>query len=208
MVTLQLFIVLEFSSHALFGSATTFVMLVCLLHGMVGATSLPSFLLTFLRFSLGSKFSPRPTQRQKGFLVILSCQIGELLIDLFEKSDDIQPLLQKVLLTLRMVPQIVFQMAFSHGPGGLGCFEDSNSIPQNRTTTFHPFPTVAILLKYLLLLVERLLRRCHLSRIEEVLTCGISMISQIPSSCLCIQLSVCATAPRIFTNFSPSHVKI
>ena len=31
--------------------------------------------------------------------------------------------------------------------------------------------------------------------------------TQIPSSCLCFQLLVCATSPRILTNFSPSHVK-
>ena len=34
------------------------------------------------------------------------------------------------------------------------------------------------------------------------------MLSQIPSSCLCIQLSVCATAPKNFTKFFPSHVRI
>ena len=59
-----------------------------------------------------------------------------------------------------------------HIEGGLGCFADSNSIPQNRTTTFHPVLTAAILRKYLLLLVERLFQRCHLSLIDEVLKCG------------------------------------
>ena len=34
------------------------------------------------------------------------------------------------------------------------------------------------------------------------------MLTTIPSSCLCIQLSVCATAPIIFTNFVSSHMKI
>ena len=43
--------------------------------------------------------------------------------------------------------------------------------------------------------------------------CGDSMIklhmlSQIPSSFLCLQLSVCAAAPRILTSFFLSHVKI
>ena len=36
---------------------------------------------------------------------------------------------------------------------------------------------------------------------------GLHMLSQIPMSCQCIQLLVCATAPRILTNLSPSHVK-
>ena len=62
------------------------------------------------------------------------------------------------------------------------------------------------------LLFERLFQRCHLSRIDEVLKCGDSMIdlqmlSQIPTSCRCIQLLVCATAPGIVTVLSPSHVK-
>ena len=47
----------------------------------------------------------------------------------------------------------------------------------------------------------------------EVLKCGDSMIkpntpSQILSSCLYAQLSICAIALRLLTNFSPSHVKI
>ena len=32
------------------------------------------------------------------------------------------------------------------------------------------------------------------------------MLSQIPLSCRCKQLLVCVTAPRMLTNFSPSHV--
>ena len=35
-------------------------------------------------------------------------------------------------------------------------FADSNNSPQNQTTIFHPILIVAILLKYLLSLVERL----------------------------------------------------
>ena len=67
-------------------------------------------------------------------------------------------------------------------------------------------------LKYFLWLVERLSQRCHLFRINEVLKCcdsmtDLHMLSQIPSSCVCFQPLVCATAPRILTNFSPSHVK-
>ena len=97
-------------------------------------------------------------------------------------------------------------MAFSHLPGGIGHFADSNSIPWSQTTTIHPVLTVAILLTYLPLLVGRLSQRCHLSRIDEVLKRGDSMInlhmlSQIPSSCLCIQLSLLATVPRTLNIF-------
>ena len=112
-----------------------------------------------------------------------------------------------------MVLQIVFRMAFPNLPRDLGHFAESNSISQSLTTTFHQVLTVAILLTYLPLLVERLFQLWHLSRIDEVLKCGdfmikLHMLSQIPSSCLCVQLSVCATAPRILINLFPSHVKI
>ena len=76
-----------------------------------------------------------------------------------------------------MVLQIVFRMAFSHLPGGLGHFADSNSIPQSLTTTFHLVLTVAIQLTYLPLLVGRLFQRCHLSRIDGVLKCSDYMIN-------------------------------
>ena len=74
-----------------------------------------------------------------------------------------------------MVLQIAFHKVFSHQQKGLGHFEDSNSIPLSQSTTFHPSLIVATLLKYLLLPVERLSQRCHLSRIDEVLKCGDSM---------------------------------
>ena len=111
-----------------------------------------------------------------------------------------------------MVLQIVFHREVSNLPGGLGYFANSKSIPQSQTTTFHPILIVAILLKYLLLLVERLFQQCHSFRINEVLKFDdsmkdIHMLSQIPSSCRHIQLSVCETVPRILPNFSPSHVK-
>ena len=104
-----------------------------------------------------------------------------------------------------MVAQNVFHMASSHQIINLRRFADDSSIPLNLTPTSHPVLTVAILLTYLPLLVERLFQRCHLSRIDEVLKCGNSMIKlhmlyQIPSSCLYIQLSVLATAPRIVTK--------
>ena len=95
---------------------------------------LPSLLSRYIL----ANFSPRSAHSPERFQVILSCQIHKFSIDLLVKTDDIQPLLQKVLLALCMVLQIVFRVAFSHLPGGLGHFADCNSIPVNRTTTFHP----------------------------------------------------------------------
>ena len=111
-----------------------------------------------------------------------------------------------------MVLQIFFRTEVFRLPGGLGRLAESNSKPQSQTTTFHPNLIVAILLKYLLSLVERLFQRCHSSRIKEVLKCGDSMmdlhmLSQMTLSCLCKPLVVYVTAPNILTNFSPSHVK-
>ena len=132
--------------------------------------------------------------------------MDEVLIDLSLKSDDIQPLLQKVLLALWMILQIVFHTEFSHQPGSLGRLADRNSIPWSQTTTFHPILIEATLLKYLLLLFEQLFQRYKLSRFDEVM--DLHMLSQIPTSGRCIQLLVSATAPRrILTTFSPSHVK-
>ena len=113
-----------------------------------------------------------------------------------------------------MILQIVFHTVFSHLPENLGCFADNNSIPKNRTTTFHPVLIVAILLKCLLFSLRTALSAMPVvSDRWEVLKCGDSMIkphmpSQIPSSCLYAQLSICAIALRLLTNFSPSHVKI
>ena len=75
-------------------------------------------------------------------------------------------------------------------------------IPITSPGTFHLVLTVAILLVCLLLLVERLFQRCQLSRIDEVFKCGDSMInlymlSKTPSGCLCFQLSVSVTVPRV-----------
>ena len=64
---------------------------------------------------------------QERYQVLLSCQIDAVLdISLALKSDDIQPLLGTELLVLYMVLQIVFQRVFSHLPGSLGHFADSN----------------------------------------------------------------------------------
>ena len=69
-----------------------------------------------------------------------------------------------------------------------GRFADSNSIPQNHPTTFHPIPIAAILLKYLLSHVVQLFQQCHLSRIDEVLKFDDAMIDlykicQTPVNC-------------------------
>ena len=73
--------------------------------------------------------SPRDHHRQESYQEILSCQIDEFSTDLSVKTDDIQPLLQKELLALWVVLQIVFHTEFSRLPGGLGRFADSNNIP-------------------------------------------------------------------------------
>ena len=105
-----------------------------------------------------------------------------------------------------MVLQIVFRVAFSHRPGGLGHVADCNGIPKNLPTNFHPDLIATILQRCFPLLVGRLFQRCHLSRINEVLKCGDSMtkphmLSQIPSSCPKIQLSVFAPVPIILISF-------
>ena len=47
-----------------------------------------------------SKSPSRQIHSQERFQVTLSCHVDEVLIDLVLRSDDIQPLLQKVLLAL------------------------------------------------------------------------------------------------------------
>ena len=122
-----------------------------------------------LSVGLLSRFLPRLTHSQVSFLITRSFQIDEFLLGLLEKSDAIQLVLQTILLDLWMFLQIVFHNELSNLSRGLGHVADSNSIPWNRIISFHPVLTVAILLKYLLLLVERLFQRCHLSRIDETL---------------------------------------
>ena len=60
-----------------------------------------------------------------------------------------------------MVLQIVFHMASSRRPRGLGRFADSNSIPWSQTTTSHLVLAAATLLKSLLVLVGQLFQLCH-----------------------------------------------
>ena len=79
----------------------------------------------------------------------------------WQKSDDIQPVLRKVLLALWMVLQTDFHLAFFHQPTSLGRFADSNSIPWRVTTTLYLVLTVAKLLTCLPFIVERLFHRCH-----------------------------------------------
>ena len=95
-------------------------------------------------------------------------------------------------------------------PRGLGHFADSNSIPKNQPTIFHPIQIAAILLKYLLSLSERLCPRCHLSRIDEVLRFADSRkdfhkMFQTPMNCQ-FQFFF-ATARGTFVNSFPSPVK-
>ena len=76
-----------------------------------------------------SKFIPRSMRTQEISLVRLPCQIDEVLIDHVMMSDDTQSLLRMVLLVLWMVLRICLSWGFSHLPGGLGHFANSNSIP-------------------------------------------------------------------------------
>ena len=73
----------------------------------------PPNLLNPLSEYLLSKFHPRSAESPERCQVILSCRIDEFLINLSVKSNDIQPLLQKVLLVLWLVLQIIFHKEFS-----------------------------------------------------------------------------------------------
>ena len=108
-----------------------------------------------------SKFSPR-------FLAKFSCQIGEALAGLVQKSDNTQPLHPKEIWDLKMVPRIAFHKEFSHLPGGLGHFAESNSIPQIQPTIFHPSLIATKQQTFLLSLCVPLFPHCHSSRIDEV----------------------------------------
>ena len=63
----------------------------------------------------------------------------------------------------------------------------------SQTANFHPILTVATLLMCLLSLVGRHFQRCHLSRIDEVLKCGDSMIKTSHVFQNSIELSVKTT---------------
>ena len=92
-----------------------------------------------------------------------------------------------------MIHQIFVHTEFSLLPRGLGHFAERNGIPKSLTTTFHPVLIVAIPLMSLLSLFVRLFQRCHLSRIDEVLKCGDSMVQLHMLSQIPIELSVYTT---------------
>ena len=72
--------------------------------------NLPHLLSEYLLF----KFFPREAQKQERCLIVLSFQTDEFLINLSLKSNDIQSLLQKILLTFCKIQQIVFHTEFSY----------------------------------------------------------------------------------------------
>ena len=74
------------------------------------------------------------------YLVRLSYQIDEVLLDLWLTSDNIRPLLPTKWLVLWMILHIAFHKEFSRLPGGLRHFADSSGIPLNRPTFFSSKP--------------------------------------------------------------------
>ena len=74
------------------------------------------------------KFSPRSMHVQEILPVRLSCQIGQVWIDLLFKSGNIRPLLRTEWWVLCKVLRIVLHREFSHPPRGPGCFADRISI--------------------------------------------------------------------------------
>ena len=100
--------------------------------------------------------------------------------------DSIRPVPQKIFLAVGMVLRIGFRREFSHLPGGLQHFADSNSIPLNQPTTFHPSPIATVQQTSLILLCVPLSQQYHSS--HEVLKFDDSMTSlhricQIPMKC-------------------------
>ena len=76
-----------------------------------------------------------------------------------------------------MVPRVALHKEFVHLPRNLGHFADSNSIPQNQTTTSHPSLIVITQQMFLLLLFLLLFPQCRLSRIDEVSKYDGSMVN-------------------------------
>ena len=102
-------------------------------------------------------------------------------------------------------------------PGGLGHLTDSNSIPQNLTTTSHLIQIAIILLMFFLShvvqVVLQFVLQSHLFLIDEALKFDDSMISlhwicQILMNCLCKLLLFFLTVQEIFVGFSPSPEKL
>ena len=68
------------------------------------------------------------TQIRGRFQMKMSCQIGEAMTGLVQKFANNPPLLQKEKADLQMVLRSTFHKVFSHLPGGLEHFADSNSM--------------------------------------------------------------------------------
>ena len=147
---------------------------------------------------------------QERFLAKLSCQIGEVLIDLALEWGGVQPWPRKGIIGPLNGSPKPCQTEFSRLPGGLGHFADSNSIPQNQPTIFHSILIVTVLLKLLLLLFVPRFQQYHLSRIDEVSRFDVSTIFlhrifQIPFNCQVKKKKLLASTVRdIFVNSFPS----
>ena len=78
-----------------------------------------------------------------------------------------------------MVLRVAFHEEFSHLPGGLGHFADSNSIPQNQSarTILHASPIAPVQQSFLLKPFVWIFPQYHSSRIEQVMKFDESMIN-------------------------------
>ena len=111
-----------------------------------------------------------------------------------------------------MALRITFHREFSHLTRALEHCADSNSIPQDQLTIFHPNPSVIVLVLFLLLFSVQLSHQYRSSQIDEALKFEDSMIDlhticQIPTSCECKWLSAFLTARETFVNSFPSSEK-
>ena len=98
--------------------------------------------------------------------------------------------------------------SFSHLPGGLELFADSNSIPENQPTIFHPGLIATVQQSSLLLFCEPPSQQYHLSRNGEALRYNDSRITlhrlcQIPRKCPYEWLLACPTARETSVNSFP-----
>ena len=111
-----------------------------------------------------------------------------------------------------MVLRIVSHKVFSHLPRDLVHVADSNGIPWNQPTIFHPILIATLQQMFLLLLFVLLFPQFHSYRIDELLMFDESMIDlhricQIPKNCQCKWLSAFQTARETFVNSFPSPEK-
>ena len=112
-----------------------------------------------------------------------------------------------------MVPQIVFHTEFSSLSGGLGHFVDSNSIPLNQPTIFHPSPIATILadvpsftLRTALSAMPFVSDRWGVVKFDNSMI-NLHKMCKIPMNCQCKWLSAFLTARGTFVNCFPSPVK-